>query len=235
MGLYFGGERDDADEWFAEAAATAPASAQWLAGTSSPAYRSLIAGERGRADEQRILAETAAQFGREHGTEGAVGTVPLAVGASLAARGRPEEALPLIEHGVTLARTFGQPIQVAHALLGQARVLGVLGEHKAATAAIADARSVLDRCPDPGILAETLSSLERPAQIRPALSEDTELTPRELRVLKLLCGDLSERDIGRELYVSHYTVHSHVRSIYRKLDVHSRADALERSRELDLL
>ncbi len=240
MGLYFEGQRDEADEWFAEAAALAPASAQWLAGTSSPAYRSLIAGERGRADEQRILAETAAQFGREHGTEEAVGTVPLAVGASLAARGRPEEALPLIEHGVTLARTFGQPIQVAHALLGQARVLGVLGEHKAATAAIADARSVLDRCPDPGILAETLSTLERPtlerpAQIRPALSEDTELTPRELRVLRLLCGDLSERDIGRELYVSHYTVHSHVRSIYRKLAVHSRAEALDRSRELHLL
>ena len=123
VGLYFEGERDEADEWFAESAALAPASAQWLSGTSSLAYRSLIAGERGRADEQRILAESAAQFGREHGTEEAVGTVPLAVGASLAARGRPEEALPLIEHGVALARTFGQPIQVAHALLGQAPVL----------------------------------------------------------------------------------------------------------------
>jgi len=234
-GLYFEGERDEADEWFTEAAALAPASAQWLAGTSSLAYRSLIAGERGRVDEQRILAETAAQFGREHGTEEAVGTVPLAVGASLAARGRPEEALPLIEHGVTLARTFGQPIQVAHALLGQAAVLGALGEHKATAAAISDARSVLDHCPDPGILVETLSTLEGPATIRDVESEDRALTPRELRVLKLLCGDLSERDIGRELYVSHYTVHSHVRSIYRKLAVHSRADALDRSRELHLL
>ena len=54
-------------------------------------------------------------------------------------------------------------------------------------------------------------------------------------MLKLLRGDLSERDIGRELYVSHDTVHSHVRSIYRKLAVHSRADAIERSRELHLL
>jgi ATP/maltotriose-dependent transcriptional regulator MalT len=35
--------------------------------------------------------------------------------------------------------------------------------------------------------------------------------------------------------VSHNTVHSHVRSIYHKLDVSSRADALERSRELGLL
>ena len=235
MGLYFEGERDEADEWFAESAALAPASAQWLSGTSSLAYRSLIAGERGRVDEQRILAESAAQFGREHGTEEAVGTVPLAAGASLAARGRPEEALPLIEHGVALARTFGQPIQVAHALLGQAPVLRALGEHKAATAAIADARSVLDHCPDPGILAETLSTLERPAQIRRVPSEDCELTPRELGVLQLLRTDLSERDIGRELYVSYYTVHSHVRSIYRKLSVSSRADALERSRELGLL
>ena len=61
------------------------------------------------------------------------------------------------------------------------------------------------------------------------------LTPREFGVLKLLRSDLSERDIGRELYVSHYTVHSHVRSIYRKLAVRSRADALERSRELGIL
>ncbi len=235
LGLYFKGERDEADEWFEESAALAPASAQWLAGTSSLAYRSQIAGERGRADEQRILAEAAAQFGREHGTAEAGGTVPMAVGASLAARGRPEEALPLIEHGVALARSFGQPLQVAHALLGQAGVLGVLGEHKAATAAIADARSVLEQCPDPGILAESLSALERPAQIRRVLSEDRALTPRELGVLKLLRSDLSERDIGRELYVSHYTVHSHVRSIYRKLAVRSRADALERSRELGLL
>ena len=235
MGLYFEGERDKADEWFAESAALAPASAQWLSGTSSLAFRSLIAGERGRVEEQRILAETAAQFGREHGTEEAVGPVPLALGVSLAVHGRPEEALPLIGHGVALARTFGQPVQLAYALLCEARVLRAVGEHQAATVAIADARSVLDHCPDPGILAETLSTLERPAQIHRVPSEDGELTPRELGVLQLLRSDLSERDIGRELFVSHYTVHSHVRSIYRKLAVSSRADALERSRELGLL
>ena len=235
MGLYFKGQRHEADEWFEEAAALAPASSQWLAGTSSLAYRSQIAGEWGRVDEQRTLAEEAASFGREHGTAEAGGTVPLALGASLAARGRPEEALPLIEHGVAMARSFGQPLQVAHALLGQARVLRALGEHMAATTAVADANSVLEQCPDPGILAESLSTLERPAPNRRVHSEDRALTPREFGVLKLLRSDLSERDIGRELYVSPYTVHSHVRSIYRKLDVRSRADALERSRELGLL
>jgi LuxR family maltose regulon positive regulatory protein len=51
----------------------------------------------------------------------------------------------------------------------------------------------------------------------------------------MLGGSLSERDIGRELYLSHNTVHSHARSIYRKLGVSSRAEALERARELGLL
>jgi LuxR family maltose regulon positive regulatory protein len=61
------------------------------------------------------------------------------------------------------------------------------------------------------------------------------LTSRELGILKLLTSDLSEREIGRELFVSHNTVHGHVRSIYRKLGVSSRVGAVERSRELGLM
>ena len=234
-GLYFRGEPDEADRWFAESAALAPASAQWLAGEASLAYRSWIAGERGRLNEQRVLAETAAGFVREHGTEKVIGPAPLALGVSLAARGRPGEALPLIDRGVAFSRTFGQPIQLANALLDQAPVLRALGEHQRAADAIAEARSILGSCPDPGILAGRLAALGRPPQIRPVRSGDQELTQRELRVFKLLRGDLSERDIGRELYVSHSTVHSHVRAIYRKLAVSSRAAALERGRQLGLL
>ena len=234
-GLYFRGEPDEADRWFAESAALAPASRQWLAGEASLAYRSWIAGERGRLDEQRVLAETAAGFVPEHGTGKVIGVAPLALGVSLAARGRPGEALPLIERGVALSRTFGQPIQLANALLGQAPVLRALGEHQRAADAVAEARSILGSCPDPGILAGRLAALGRPPQIRPVRSGDQELTQQELRVLKLLHGDLSQRDIGRELYVSHSTVHSHVRAIYRKLAVSSRAGALDRGRQLGLL
>ena len=158
----FGVSGDEADRWFAESAALAPASAQWLCGVSSLAFRSRIAGERGRLEEQRMLAETATEFGREHGTEKLAGMVPLALGVSLAARGRPEEALALIERGVALARTFGQPIQLAYALLDQATVLRGLGEHQRAAGAIAEARSVLQSCPDPGILADRLAALDRP-------------------------------------------------------------------------
>ena len=41
--------------------------------------------------------------------------------------------------------------------------------------------------------------------------------------------------MGRELFVSHSTVHSHVKSIYRKLGVSSRVEALERSRAAGFL
>ena len=235
MGLYFRGEPDEADRWFAESAALAPASAQWLAGEASLAYRSWIAGDRGRLEQQRALAETAAEFVREHDAEKLIGAAPLALGVSLAARGRPAEALPLTERGVALSRTFGQPIQLANALLSHAPVLRALGQHKRAADAIAETRSILEACPDPGILARRLAALDRPPQISRVRSADQELTQRELRVLRLLHGDLSERDIGRELYVAHNTVHSHVRSIYRKLGVSSRADALRRTRELRLL
>jgi LuxR family maltose regulon positive regulatory protein len=46
---------------------------------------------------------------------------------------------------------------------------------------------------------------------------------------------LSQREIGRRLFVSYNTVHSHIRSIYRKLGVSSRLDAVRRAREEGLL
>jgi LuxR family maltose regulon positive regulatory protein len=41
--------------------------------------------------------------------------------------------------------------------------------------------------------------------------------------------------MGRELFVSPSTIHSHVKSIYRKLGVSSRASALGRARDLGLI
>ena len=234
MGLYFQGELGEADRWFAESAALAPESAQWPAGASSLAYRSLIAGELGRIEEQRMLAEGAADLVREHGTEKASGAVPLALGVSLAAHGRPEKAEPLIGCGVAFMRSRGQATEVAMALLHQGSVLRALGERERSQAAITDARAVIGSCPDPGTLVSRLSTCG-PSPRADVGSGDGELTGRERRVLQLLASDLSERDIGQELYVSHNTVHSHVRSIYRKLGVSSRAHALQRTRERRLL
>jgi predicted ATPase/DNA-binding CsgD family transcriptional regulator len=51
------------------------------------------------------------------------------------------------------------------------------------------------------------------------------LTSRELEVLRLLARDLTDAQIAQELVVSRRTVHAHLRSIYRKLDVRSRLAA----------
>ena len=139
MGLYGRGDLAEADRWFAESAALAPASGQWLAGGSSLAYRSLIAGEQGRLAAQRLLADQATELVRERGIEEAVGVVPLALGVSFALRGRPE-ALPLIDRSVTVLRSGGQPIDLAGALLRQVPVLRALGERGRSQAAIAEAR-----------------------------------------------------------------------------------------------
>lgn len=61
------------------------------------------------------------------------------------------------------------------------------------------------------------------------------LTDRELQVLRALSGNLTQREIGRELYLSFNTVKTYSRSLYRKLGVGCRADTLVRAREHNLL
>lgn len=61
------------------------------------------------------------------------------------------------------------------------------------------------------------------------------LSQQELRVLRLLVAGLSNADIAQELVVSINTVKTHVKSIYRKLNVTSRDEAREVARELKLL
>ena len=60
-----------------------------------------------------------------------------------------------------------------------------------------------------------------------APGEAHELTARELDVLRLLNDGVSDADIATELVVSRRTVHAHLRSIYRKLDVGSRFAAAQ--------
>jgi LuxR family maltose regulon positive regulatory protein len=60
------------------------------------------------------------------------------------------------------------------------------------------------------------------------------LSERELAVLTLLPSLLSAREIADELTVSVNTVKSHIRSIYAKLGVSARRDAIRRAHELDL-
>jgi LuxR family maltose regulon positive regulatory protein len=61
------------------------------------------------------------------------------------------------------------------------------------------------------------------------------LTDRELTVLRRLPSSLSVAEIARELYVSLNTVKTQIQSVYRKLGVNARHEAIERARRLGLL
>src|SRR5262249_50501253 len=61
---YFQGNLDEADRAFATAAEAGASNVRWLLATSALAYRSLIAGERGQADRQRVLADEAVALAR---------------------------------------------------------------------------------------------------------------------------------------------------------------------------
>jgi LuxR family transcriptional regulator, maltose regulon positive regulatory protein len=61
------------------------------------------------------------------------------------------------------------------------------------------------------------------------------LSDRELRVLRYLPTHLSAPEIAAELSVATSTVKTHMRSLYGKLGVHSRAEAVQAGRDLGLL
>ena len=99
-----------------------------------------------------------------------------------------------------------------------------------------EARRALAACADAGALADAARgrSSARCSWSRSARGggADAELSEREVAVLRLLATDLSQREIGSQLFVSFNTVKSHTRTLFRKLGVTSRADAVARGREL---
>ncbi len=61
------------------------------------------------------------------------------------------------------------------------------------------------------------------------------LTSRERAVLRLVASGVPSRDIATQLGISYTTVRSHIRSLGRKLDVHSKLEAIAKARELGLV
>jgi LuxR family maltose regulon positive regulatory protein len=75
-----------------------------------------------------------------------------------------------------------------------------------------------------------LDSVLGPASVPPSC-----LTTAELRTLRYLPSHLSFREIGERVYLSGNTVKTQANSVYRKLDVSCRSDAVTRARQLGLL
>lgn len=57
------------------------------------------------------------------------------------------------------------------------------------------------------------------------------LSARELEVLELLASGKSYSSIADQLFVDKETIRSHIKNIYLKLEVHSKAEAIEKARK----
>jgi DNA-binding NarL/FixJ family response regulator len=76
------------------------------------------------------------------------------------------------------------------------------------------------------LLRSTNSSSSRDASTQPTRLD---LTQREQEVLQSLVSGLSYKQVGEKLAISHDTVRTHIRAIYRKLQVHNVAEAVARA------
>jgi LuxR family transcriptional regulator, maltose regulon positive regulatory protein len=231
---YLRDDLDEAERWLRETATLAPVTDQWIVGVAAIADLSLIAGRRGDRDDQMRLALEAVDVARSCGLLDAIedGEVHTAYGVALVDHGRPDEAIPELERGVFLRRLWGQPLDLVDGLIELGVGLAATGDARGAAATFDEAEEVIAGCRDPGALPNRLAAARRTARIMRAAAPGAELSDRERTVLRLLNSGLSEREIGRELYLSFNTVHSHVKAIYRKLGVSSRAEAVERAKDL---
>ena len=64
------------------------------------------------------------------------------------------------------------------------------------------------------------------------IAAERNLSPRESEVYTYLVQGYGGERIAEELCISYHTVRAHVRNIYRKLDVHSREELLDRISDL---
>jgi two-component system response regulator DesR len=61
------------------------------------------------------------------------------------------------------------------------------------------------------------------------------LTDREREVLDLIAGGSTNREIAEALFLSPHTVKEHTSSLYRKLSVRNRAEAVQKAQRLGLI
>jgi DNA-binding CsgD family transcriptional regulator len=65
--------------------------------------------------------------------------------------------------------------------------------------------------------------------------EQLNISKREYEVLQLICNGLSNQQIAESLFVSENTVKKHISSLFLKLDVGRRTEAIRKARELRLV
>jgi LuxR family maltose regulon positive regulatory protein len=154
-----------------------------------------------------------------------------AAARSALGHGEMRDARRLVERAASLRPllTHALPVVSVQALVEMAHAYLGLIDPAGAVAVLDQAEAVLRRRPQLGTLPAELRRLrERVDQITDAAPTGaSSLTSAELRLVPLLATHLSLPEIAGQLYVSHHTVRTQVKSIYRKLGVSSRSEAVE--------
>ena len=199
--------------------------------------RSLLAMARGEWEQAGALAGQAGAVLRRVGIENALvcavqarvawhrGDVPAARQELISA----QRLRPLL--------TYAQPQIAVQARIELARVHLALGDLAGARTLMREVDELLNRQPDLGTLVGEAQALRARLSMErsPDVLRASSLTAAELRLLPLLATHLSFPEIAAELFLSPHTVKSQAVSLYRKLGVSSRSQAIAGARELGLL
>jgi predicted ATPase/DNA-binding CsgD family transcriptional regulator len=194
-----------------------------------------VLSQRGRQDEALSHLIESVNVFRALGHKVGVAACLVGLAGVEAGRGRPRQAAALLGNAEHIMRTIGTVFSAAdRAALDRTRAAAAatLGDEAFAAAraegAALTVEEVLDRLVHDG--APAAGSAPTPgagdADTRPS---GPALSNREIAVLRLLAEGLSYAAIGRRLSISPRTVDAHLRSIYGKLDVSSRHEAVQQA------
>jgi LuxR family maltose regulon positive regulatory protein len=239
-GALLDGQADEADAILANAFEFAMETGAMPAAATALAERCLLAMQRNDWAAVQTLAERAVKVVAAGDLEDYIMS---ALVHAVAARVALQRGAPLAarEHLARAARlrpllTYAIPHLTVQTLLELARGYLAMHDTAGAGAVLRQARDVLQLRPDlgdlPGQVAEVWAGLDR---ARGASGGASSLTTAELRLLPLLATHLTLAEIGDRLYVSKHTVKTQAISIYRKLGISSRSQAVERLQEIGLL
>ena len=235
------GDLDRADVLFGDAVAEGRVGGVMLGPCIALAERSLLAIGRGDWERGgRYLAE-ARSLAREGKLED---YPPVAILYAVAARVALHEGdRPRAEAELTRAQrlrpglTYALPHLAVQARIEVARCYLALSDIAAARTMLREAGEILVRRPGLGVFVRQAADLR--AELSRARGSSalgaSALTTAELRLLPMLSTHLSFPEIAEEMFLSRHTVKAEAMSIYRKLGVSSRSQAVGRARELALL
>jgi LuxR family maltose regulon positive regulatory protein len=237
--LYLAGESAEMRPQLEELIRRVSAAAQPYAVVIALAVLSLTMGDRTDGGAAMALARRGAATAEAQGLSAAplCAIAYLALGRALTRQGELAEAEEQLDRTLELVDIDSMALHHAHALLLLASVHRGRGDLPGARALVEQARELIEQSTDPGVLPAILEQTRRALDTAPhrPITVTAPLTDRELAVLRLLPGQLSTREIGRELYVSVHTIRSQVQAVYRKLHASNRAEAIARARQLGLL